>query len=146
MSTFKHILVPLDWGEPSRRALELAIELVQTFGAELSVVHVYEIPAYAYGGMPPVAADLVTPIERAARKELDQEIAAIRRRVPDAHAVLRSGGAWREILAAIEETHADLVVMGTHGRRGVPRFLLGSVAEKVVRMSPIPVLTVRAAE
>ena len=50
---------------------------------------------------------------------------------------------WEEILATIEAVGADLVIMGTHGRRGVPRLLLGSVAEKIVRTSPVPVLTVR---
>jgi len=143
MSTFKHILVPLDWGEPSQRALDIAIDLARAFGAALDVVHVYEIPVYAYGDYIP-AGDLITPIEQAAREKLNKEITSIRQRMPDANATLRRGVPWREIVAVIEETHADLVVMGTHGRRGVSHFLLGSVAEKVVRMSPVPVLTIRS--
>jgi len=145
MSTFKHILVPLDFGEPSRRALELAIELTQQFGAALTLVHVYEIPAMAYGGLAPTAIDLVTPIMKAAQDELDRELTEVRRRVPTTKGILRSGVPWREIVAAIEEIGADLVVMGTHGRRGLPHLVLGSVAEKIVRMSPVPVLTARAA-
>ena len=58
-------------------------------------------------------------------------------------ALLECGAPWREILRVVEETKPDLVVMGTHGRRGLGHALIGSVAEKLVRMSPAPVLTVR---
>jgi nucleotide-binding universal stress UspA family protein len=67
----------------------------------------------------------------------------VQQKLPQAKAILRSGVPWREILSAVEDVAADLVVMGTHGRRGVSHALLGSVAEKIVRLSPVPVLTVR---
>jgi len=71
-------------------------------------------------------------------------VARLGDRIETVATALRSGRPWEEILAAAREGNADLIVIGTHGRKGLPRALLGSVAEKVVRMSPVPVLTVRA--
>lgn len=68
---------------------------------------------------------------------------SMRDRFPEAKSVLRRGRPWEEILAAAADVEADLIVIGTHGRRGLSRALLGSVAEKVVRVSPVPVMTVR---
>jgi len=138
---FKHILVPIDFGEPSQRALEAGIELARLFGAQLTLVHVYEIPAYVYGGMTYATADLFGPIEQAARESLDKTLREVQAKFPGAKAVLRRGPAAMEILAVIDELHPDLVVIGTQGRTGVKHALLGSVAERVVRTSPAPVLT-----
>jgi nucleotide-binding universal stress UspA family protein len=144
MKAFKHILVPTDFGEPSQRALDLAVDLAQQYQASLTVIHTYEIPTYVYTDMTYVPSDLLLPMEKIARQELDRLLTALRTRVPEATGLLRMGVPWQQVLSAIEETHADLVVMGTHGRRGVSHLLLGSVVEKVVRMSPVPVLTVQA--
>jgi nucleotide-binding universal stress UspA family protein len=143
---FKHILAPVDFGESSQQALDTAIELATRLGAKLTIVHCYEIPAYAYGGMTFVAADLLGPVQDAAREQLEKTLAEVKKRFPGATGLLRRGVPWSEILAAADETKADLVVMGTHGRRGVAHALLGSVAEKVVRTSPVAVLTVRRAQ
>jgi nucleotide-binding universal stress UspA family protein len=140
---FKHILAPTDFGESSQQALDAAIELAARLEAKLTIVHCYEIPAYAYGGMTFGAADLLGPVQDAARAQLEKTLVEVKTRFPGAAGLLRRGVPWSEILAAIDETKADLVVMGTHGRRGVAHALLGSVAEKVVRTSPVPVLTVR---
>jgi len=140
---FKHILVPTDFGEPSGRAEKLALELAQSFNAMLTLLHAYEVPVYTYPQVDAIVVDLFTPIEQAAREQLDRELAAVQFKIPNAKSILRSGIPWREILSVIDEIRPDLVVMGTHGRRGVTHALLGSVAEKVVRLSPVPVLTVR---
>lgn len=140
---FKHILVPTDFGEPSVRAVNLGIDLAAKFGAKLTLFHAYEIPLYAYPQAESIVVDLFTPIEQAAREQLNSTLASVQQKLPQAKAILRSGVPWREILSAAEEVRADLVVMGTHGRRGVSHALLGSVAEKIVRLSPVPVLTVR---
>jgi nucleotide-binding universal stress UspA family protein len=140
---FNHLLVPIDFGEPSQQALDAAIELATRFKARLTLVHVYEIPAYVYGGMTFATADLFGPIEDAAREQLDETLREVQKRVPGAKAILRRGPAALEILAVVDEVHPDLVVMGTHGRKGVSHALLGSVAEKVVRLSPAAVLTMR---
>jgi len=140
---FKHVLAPTDFGEPSGRAVKLAVELAQSFNAMLTLLHAYEVPVYTYPQVDSIVVDLITPIEQAAREQLDRELATVQLKIPNAKSILRSGVPWREILSVIDDVHADLVVMGTHGRRGVTHALLGSVAEKVVRLSPVPVLTVR---
>jgi nucleotide-binding universal stress UspA family protein len=78
--------------------------------------------------------------------QLEQTLGIVQKQVRHANSLLRQGVAWQEILAQISEAGADLVIIGTHGRRGLSRALLGSVAENVVRMSPVPVLTVRSTE
>ena len=146
MKIFEHLLIPTDFGESSARALDLAVKLAVELGASLTLLHVYEIPMYGYTGMEMAAVDLLTPIEDAAREQLATTLADVKRKVPAAKSLLRRGVVWREIVATIEETHPDLVVMGTHGRHGVSHVLLGSVADKIVRTSPVPVLTVREAK
>ena len=143
MYPFKSILVPVDFAESSEQALDLAIDVARRYEASLTLLHCYEIPSYAYGGMSFVGADLLGPVEEAAREQLERELGKVRQRLPAAKAILRRGVPWTEILSGIEEQKPDLVVMGTHGRRGLSRALLGSVAERIVRMSPVPVLIVR---
>lgn len=145
MVEFKHILVAVDFGDSSEEAMEMAIELAHKFGASLTLVHTCEVPAYLYPDIAYFAADLLTPLEDAAGKQLRTTLATVQKRVPGAKAILRMGTAATEILAVIEGVHPDLVVTGTHGRRGISRTLLGSVAERLVRLSPVPVLTVRHA-
>ncbi len=119
------------------------MDLAGKYRASLTLVHVCEIPAYGYSGMQLGGTDFFTPLREAARRHLDDEMRELRKTVPEATGILRIGIPAQEILQTMNETHADLVVMGTHGRRGLEHLLLGSVAEKVVRMSPVPVLTVR---
>jgi nucleotide-binding universal stress UspA family protein len=140
---FKHILVPIDFGEPSQKALEAATELALRFGAQLTLLHVYERPVYIYAGVTYATTDLFGPIEEAAREQLERTLREVQAKVPAAIALLGRGVPATEILKAVAEVQPDLVVMGTHGRRGVGRALFGSVAEKVVRLSPVPVLTFR---
>jgi universal stress protein A len=148
MQIFKNILVPTDFGEPAGQALEMAIELARKFEAKLTLLHVHSIPTtYGHG-------EVHLPVEelaREARKTLDDALGKVKERYArvDAvlettravDAVLETGNASERILAVAKDCAADLIVMGTHGRRGLSHVLLGSVAEKVVRGSPIPVLT-----
>jgi nucleotide-binding universal stress UspA family protein len=91
----------------------------------------------------PMAVDIETPAREAATEELQKALAAARTQLPTAVAVLKQAGAvWEQILATAREVGADLIVLGTHGRTGVSHALIGSVAERVVRHSPVPVLTV----
>lgn len=143
MKDFKRILVPVDFGESSEQALDLAIGMADKFGASLVLAHAYELPVYPYDGAFLASADWVTAIQTAARQRLDATLSSVRERVPAATAVLREGSPTDQILAAAHDEKADLIVLGTHGRHGVGRVLLGSVAEKVARLSPIPVLIVR---
>lgn len=144
MNTFKHLLVPTDFSDPSECALELALDLAIQQKAQLTLVHFWEIPPYPYVLASCSPPDLMTAIQEAANQQLAETLARVQVRLPSAKAVCRMGSPWQEIVGAIRDLHADLVVMGTHGRRGVRHALLGSVAEKVVRLSPVPVLTVPA--
>jgi len=135
------VLVAVDFEEASRRAIEVAREFARLLGASLCLVHVYALPVYPYPGLaPPLDPSYGRAITLAAGNSLDQLAAE----VGAARALLREGDVVTEILAAARELDATLIVMGTHGRRGLSHVLLGSVAEKVVRRSEIPVLTVRA--
>lgn len=138
----KQILVATDFSDCARSALDLAVELALKLDAGLTLVHSWEAPTYSYGGGLYVPVDLITPIEQGATKALGEALVTLQQRLPQAKSTLRNGPAWQEILAAAVEAHADLIVVGTHGRQGLSRALLGSVAEKVVRMARVPVLTV----
>lgn len=139
--SFEHLLVATDFSECSQRALDLALEIAAKFNSKLTLVHSWEAPSYTYAGGEYVTVDLVTPIEQAAVALLEKATVDLKKRMPAAETLLRSGVAWEEILAAATQVHADLIVVGTHGRRGLSHALLGSVAEKVVRLSTVPVLT-----
>ncbi len=143
MARIKDILVAVDFGESSRNALSLAVDLAQTLGASLTLIHAYDVPGYAYEAIAYIPADLLTPIEAAAREALDDELENVRKLIPGTTSVLRRGSPAQQILAYVVEAKPDLVVIGTHGRKGISHAVLGSVAEKVVRMSTVPVLTVR---
>jgi nucleotide-binding universal stress UspA family protein len=138
----RHILVPHDFSDTAQHALSLAVDLASKLGARVTVVHAYEIPSFAYPDGVGLAAEVIGNIQRAARAALEGVAARIREPGVEVQAVLREGRAWSEINSAAKEVQADLIVMGTHGRQGLARALLGSVAEKVVRTAPCPVLTV----
>jgi nucleotide-binding universal stress UspA family protein len=140
-SKFTHILVPTDFGEPAEHALDLAIELARTFDAKLSVLHVYQVLLPM-----PYGDGLASPFEQIAaraRGALDEHAAKTKARYPEAEAVFRSGTIWQEVASTANDLGVDLIVMGTHGRHGLSRAMLGSVAERVVRLAQVPVLTVR---
>lgn len=143
MGGFKRILAAVDFGESSADALEIAVDLACQFEASLTLVHSVELIIPSYPGVELAVVDLVTPVEDAARAQLEAALRRVRERVPNAQGILRRGAAAYAVLDAITELRPDLVVTGTHGRHGVRRALLGSVAEKIVRLSPVPVLTVR---
>lgn len=134
-----HILVPTDFSEPAARALEIALSLAQKFEAKLTLVHVYSAPATAH------AAALTRPIHEAAsaaQGQLDRALAQLKQRYPSCDGVVCAGTPAERIVETARERGADLLVIGTQGLTGLHHFLLGSVAERVVRTSPVPVLTV----
>jgi nucleotide-binding universal stress UspA family protein len=138
MFTFRHILVPTDFGSASNRALELALEMAEKFGSKLTLFHAYDVPvSYSEALYWPVDS-----LEAEARQALDDACTSAKARYPLVEAILGRGPAWEQTLDIARARGADLIVMGTHGRRGVSHVLLGSQAERVVRLSPVPVLTV----
>ena len=145
MDAFKHILVAIDFGAPSDRALDSALGLAKQFGSKLTLLHAYGTSVSGYG----YEAGFMWPIDElasAAQKGLDAMLAKTKERYANIEGLLVCGEPWREIIRTAVASGADLIVMGTHGRRGFSHALLGSVAEKVVRLSPIPVLTVLTRE
>jgi nucleotide-binding universal stress UspA family protein len=143
MTPIRKILVPIDFSETSSRALDDAIELARVLGASVSAVHVFQIPAYAFLDATVVAPpELAAQLSDTAQKSLDAAVGARRGRGVEIGGILAEGIAWEEINRLSKELPAELVVVGTHGRRGLPRALLGSVAEKIVRTCPVPVLVV----
>ncbi len=140
---FAKVLVATDFSEQAVQAVERAVDVAHRFNAALHVVHVWEIPVTAYGPMGVTTIDLSTPIEEAARTQLDAVVAGLRARGIDVESSLVQGVAWDGIVSLAERVGADLVVVGTHGRTGVRRVLMGSVAERVVRHAGCAVLTVR---
>lgn len=143
MTNIRHILVPTDFGAPSAAALELATDLAQKLEAQLTLLHVWQIPDYPYLELM-VNSPEIARVENAAVTGLAEGLRQAQVRLPTAKSVLRSGVPWQGIIAAAEELKCDLIVMGTHGLRGLSHAILGSVTERIVRLSPVPVLTVHA--
>ncbi len=140
--SIQHILLPHDFSETADRALAYALTLAEKLGSRVTVLHVYEVPIYAFPEGPALTMPMTADLERASAAALDAVVARSRRPGVNLEKQLRQGVAWREIDEAAKELKVDLVVMATHGRKGLARALLGSVAEKVVRTAPCPVLTV----
>jgi nucleotide-binding universal stress UspA family protein len=143
MNTFKHILVPTDFSPSSEAAIDAAIDLAQRFDAKVTLVHVWQLPIYPYMEAMMNIAALTSEVERGAAEALEKQAQQVRGRFPSVQSVLQMGLPWQAILELVKAQQVDLVVMGTNGRRGFEHLMLGSVAEKVVRLSPVPVLTVR---
>jgi nucleotide-binding universal stress UspA family protein len=141
----KRILVAHDFSDSAQHALDLALDIAEKLGGTILVIHAYDVPTFGLPEGPAMTAEMIRQIETAARTALDGVVSRARRPGVLVEGVLRQGPAWSEIDAAAKEAKADLVVVGTHGRRGLARALLGSVAEKVVRTAPCPVLTVHGA-
>jgi nucleotide-binding universal stress UspA family protein len=146
--SLRRILVPTDFGEPSGKALLYARALGQAFGAALHVLHVVEDPyivGAAVHGYLAAVPDLRDRALADGQRRLEEALPAAERG-PSLEALVRMGNPCEEILRYARDKDAGLIVMGTHGRSGVAHLLLGSVAEKVVRSAPCPVLTVRHPE
>lgn len=143
----RRILVPTDFSEPSTQALELALKLGAPLRAEILLLHVVDAadvadtPA-AMGLVGAPYLELLAEIEEKARLKLESLVTRLRRRRIGAHALVQKGKPPGTIVATAERLHADLIVMGTRGRTGLSHLVLGSVAEKVVRLSSCPVTTV----
>jgi len=142
---FKKILVGTDFSEASDEARRVAIELARRLGAELEIVHVEEpIPAYAFAegallDLPRLQEEVRTWAER----QLEDLARGARASGVSTTTAVLLGVPANTIVEAARTERADLIVLGTHGRTGLERVLLGSVAERVVRNAPCAVLTVR---
>ena len=146
MSMYDRILVPTDGSDGMARVISHAVDLADAHDAAIDAVYVVNSASYA--GLPMESS--WEGIDEMLHEDAEEAVAAVRdagdaRGVPVTTAVLE-GSPSREIVEYAERSGCDLVVMGTHGRGGIDRLLLGSVAEKVVRASNVPVLTVRVGD
>jgi nucleotide-binding universal stress UspA family protein len=144
MIDLKRILVPTDFSETSDAALRYGAELARRFSARLYLLHVPEHPGEAAEAEYPIG--LFETMQNAAYDRLPHLLREEERRELRPECAMRLGTPWEEIVRHAEEHDIDLIVMGTHGREGLARVLLGSVAEKVVRKALCPVLTVHHPE
>jgi universal stress protein A len=146
MTSFRRILVPVDFSRHSERAVHVAAELARRYEGSLDIVHVYD----------PIAYPLPDGYVMFTRQQLDELFAEFDRRlaamkqlataagISRVETHLRQGSCAADICEFAGHGAFDLIVMGTHGRSGLSHFLLGSVAERVLRSAPCPVLTVKA--
>jgi nucleotide-binding universal stress UspA family protein len=142
MTRISNILTPCDFSDASRKAMHYATHLAMRFGAKLTVAHIIPPPAafnYAYPDDP-------REFEKKAfvetRRLLPEEIPEAYRELLNSQTIVKCGDVRDELLGIVTEERVDLIVMGTHGRRNLERFFLGSTAESMLRRVPVPVLTV----
>lgn len=143
------ILCPVDFSESSDHAAGYALAFARAHDAELVLLHVMPPPMYAvpdYTGIYEFSPEDIQQFRNQVQERLEQLAAGFRGEHEAVSTVLADGVPFIEILNAAREQDADLVVMGTHGRTGLPHMLIGSVTEKVVRKAPCPVMTVRHPE
>ncbi|MBC7469232.1 MAG: universal stress protein [Ramlibacter sp.] len=148
---YKRILVPVDGSPTSTKALTAALQLARDGGGRVLLLHVVEEMAFVdgydlYGGQ---AGELLKVMREAGAKVLDEALAIAQSAGVEADKQLfdRFGERLGEIVAnAAREWKADLIVLGTHGRRGIGRVLLGSGAEQIIRLAPTPVLVIRSGD
>ena len=146
----RRILIPIDYSQNSQAALAYGAELAQSFGASVDIVHVWDRPTYVTDAVmvqrPGEAHKPIGELIREnAQKDMDEFLSGIT--LPSgvaSNSRLLSGDPSTTLLAELKKGEHDLVVLSTHGRTGFAHLLLGSIAEKLVRLSPVPVLTVPA--
>lgn len=145
MKVITHILFATDFSEASGDAFAYARELAQVLHAKLTVLHVVSFPMDLRDFYVPHISfeEIDQEIEEQARKKMAVFSATWQSLVPDMATAVVTGQASEEIVKKALEDKVDMIVMGTHGRRGFDHFIFGSTAEKVVKGAPCPVLTVR---
>lgn len=141
----KKILFPTDFSEGSGTAIPILTEMVRKFGAKLYIVHViYDIARTTGWYVPHMSMDeMYKDMETAAKKEIERVCVEELRGYKDIERIVLRGIPDEEVLKFVKEQGIDMIVMGTHGRKGLDRVLFGSTASKVVRSAICPVLTVR---
>ena len=141
---FDEILLPTDGSEGVGQAINAAVSMAEKFNARIHILFVAEPPRFHEYGASVALTNIMQSLQEAGRQILDDTAERVRNQgISAVETVLRQGHPAEEIIAYASENAIDLVVMGTHGRRGLNRMLLGSVTEEVVRCSQVPIMTVR---
>jgi len=142
MLTINNILFPTDFSERADAAFHVAAAMARDHGASLTILHVRDLPLAAFaefGAVPP-------PSDRPTRAAVLEKLNEYEPPDEKTHVdlIVADGTPAEEIVRTATDRHTDLIVMGTHGRTGLGRLVMGSVAEEVVRKAPCPVLTLKA--
>ncbi len=139
------ILAPTDFSDFSKQVLKEALALAQTFDAKLLLLHVVEPPPYSVEGLGPssLEVNLLDDLERLANNELAAVLPETQSTGVEVGRHVVVGTPYRKIVEVAEAERVDLIVMSTHGRTGLSHLVMGSVAERIVRTAPCPVLTMR---
>jgi nucleotide-binding universal stress UspA family protein len=150
LSNISRILCPVDFSPGSDKSLQYGIDMARNLGIPIHLVHVYEMPLYnvptgiaTEAGEPGEAYDFGKAVERELQSRLDKLAAQVDAEGLELSARLIQGPIAQSIVEHAQDLGVNLIVMGTHGRTGLDHLLLGSIAERVVRLSSCPVLTVR---
>jgi universal stress protein A len=148
MSGYEKILVPVDFSIHSAESTRVAADLAKRFGAALTLIHIYDPLAYALpDGFALVPQPELDKLFDAFRAQLAaSQRAALDAGAPRVETKLLQGFVASQIVEFASRGQFDLIVMGTHGRTGMPHLVMGSVAERVVRLAQCPVLTVKQAQ
>ncbi len=144
----KKILVPIDFSEPSKKALRYAVPFAESFGARVDLVHVVE-PTYYPAEMAYMSgemANLEEVVEKNARLQLETLASEVIPGQCRGEITVHTGVPFKEIAGTAKELESDLIIISTHGYTGLKHLFMGSTTERVVRIAPCPVLTVREQE
>ena len=146
----KRVLCPVDFSDNARHALDYAESLAASHGAEVRLVHIIQADVLAMATdpmLPEFDSRVLEDYSGACKRQLEEWTQQSQKRSQlTVDSEVRTGSAFLEIITAAKEWNADMIVMGTHGRSGLAHMMMGSVAEKVVRKAPCPVLTVKHPE
>ena len=145
---FSKILVPVDFSAYTDEIVQHAMAIAQKFGSSLHLIHVVPSMDYFTPYESFMAVENVAAVQKAIEAEVEGQLDGAARKITGIAVTkaIRTGAASIEIIDYARSAQIDLIVMGTHGRGALEHILIGSVAEKVVRKSPCPVLTIRPAE
>jgi nucleotide-binding universal stress UspA family protein len=144
MKEFKRILFPVDLSESSAKIVPYIQTVAKKFGSEIHILFVARILDYFTGIYVPAPSittmekDIIDGAEKRLYEFMDEHFSAF----PNTKTAVVAGDASEEIIKYIEDRHIDLVIMGTHGRKGLDKVIFGSVAERVVKTAPVPVMVV----
>ena len=148
MIKLQKILCPIDFSENSLEALRYAAHTALKENATVYLIHIVDSRVYDYGGpiYEPITPAMKPAIDQASKDQLrDKLLEKVPKEIKGrVETVVSFGVPFVEIIKAARDYDIDLIIMGTHGRSGISHMLIGSVAEKVVRKAPCPVLTVRS--
>lgn len=142
--TAQHILVPTDFSAYADQALDYAMALAQALQARLTLLHVIHLSALTIGDMPPaVLSATLQEMATTAHQRMQVTLTRVHHAGLQVDSAIIEGMPLQTIIDTAQDKGADLIIMGTHGRTGLTHVLMGSVAEKVVRLAPCPVLVTR---